>query len=704
MKNCGGYRNKYHTPYRRGSSGVAQLEHQINKLASASKLTNDRIEITNQRLKEVREQLLGTNVFYNVTLESANRVHLMVTRKLFLAQSMMNHLNVLLNDLKLLASGTLSPEIVPPKQLRATVYNASVLLKSKFPAFEILTRKTTFYYARGRVNAVRLNNSLLIDMPIYLTDWDQVFNLFEVFNFRAPTPNGQHSSQIVGLPKYVAMGSQRKHFIQFDAKPTIIQGAIKLDNQPIISATNSCMLALFDDSSARIHKWCKSILFREKVDSTITRLTGSLMVLANTPTYQLMCSNGSTITARGCEFCTVKIPCDCAIASETMSLPATLEDCEPDNVMQKNHLVNLVTLVHLFDPPQVESLNGETLLPEQINISLPQFKLSDEKEWDGADTQIKMNLKAAAEAIKDDKVLFQSKQAEILRQLEGLQNWQDFSFTAWRDVALLITFIFIVVLSAMMAFLFYRNAKLSIMLAAAAAAPQAGALNITNFPKFLVYGLAENDNEGPAGEGIPAAASTNLQFDLEYHISKFQTLLLIMLVAILLAILIKLIQSINRRPKSYGSEIYISFFSIDQQVLIKIQDLPDSPERIIFACDRMIESVQITNLIRPNLEITWDLDAVHILVERTLKIKNKIKINPFTARKIRRMIASRDFFIIPLILFKNEFQPMILRKRQGEMGANQGPAHEQATQLGPSEQSSQPPAFGKLYPQLIRPE
>ena len=103
---------------------------------------------------------------------------------------MMNNFNVLLNDLKLLASGTLSPEIVPPKQLKATVHNVSSLLESKFPAFEVLIRKTAFYYARGRVNAVRLNNTLLIDMPIYLTDWEQVFNLSEIINFRAPTPNG----------------------------------------------------------------------------------------------------------------------------------------------------------------------------------------------------------------------------------------------------------------------------------------------------------------------------------------------------------------------------------------------------------------------------------------------------------------------------------------------------------------------------------
>ena len=62
------------------------------------------------------------------------------------------------------------------------------------------------------------------------------------------------------------MGSQRKHFIQFDVKPTVIQGAIKLDNQPIISATNSCMLALFDDNSANIHYWCRSIFISRKGD------------------------------------------------------------------------------------------------------------------------------------------------------------------------------------------------------------------------------------------------------------------------------------------------------------------------------------------------------------------------------------------------------------------------------------------------------
>ena len=59
------------------------------------------------------------------------------------------------------------------------------------------------------------------------------------------------------------------------------------------------------------------------------------------------------------------------------------------------------------------------------------------------------------------------------------------------------------------------------MITAAAAVPQAGALNITNFPKFLVYGLSKNNDEGQAVEGISAAASSSLQFDLEYHISKF---------------------------------------------------------------------------------------------------------------------------------------------------------------------------------------
>ena len=334
-----------------GTSGVTQLQHQVDKLASASKLTNDRIDITNKRLAEIRDQLLGTDVFNHVSLESANRLHLMVIKKLFLAQNMMSHLNMLLTDLKLLASGKLTPEVVTPKQLRATIHNISILLRSKYHGFEILTNQNSYYYTKGKVSTVRLNNSLLLELTIPLTAENRAFDLYQVINFRTPTPNGQHSSRIVGLPNFIAMGVKHRHFIPFHTCPEIVQDAIRIDHQRIFNASNTCILALFEDSSTGIHKFCPSVLYKERIEPTIMRLTGSLILMTNVEQYLLFYSNGSSRRGEGCEFCTIKVPCDCTIVTDTMSLPALLEDCNPNSVLEKKHLVDLNTLIHFLTPP-----------------------------------------------------------------------------------------------------------------------------------------------------------------------------------------------------------------------------------------------------------------------------------------------------------------------------------------------------------------
>ena len=166
-----------------------------------------------------------------------------------------------------------------------------------------------------------------------------------------------------GSPNFVAMGNQHRYFIPLESKPEIIQGAIKLNGQPIMNATNTCILALFEDDAEKIRKWCKSMLFKEGIESEITRLSGSLVVMANTQTYQLICSNGSTISAKGCEFCTISVPCDCAVASEKVIVPALLEGCEPERKVTKKHLVDLNTLIHLFDTAPAGYVEGRESAP-----------------------------------------------------------------------------------------------------------------------------------------------------------------------------------------------------------------------------------------------------------------------------------------------------------------------------------------------------
>ena len=54
------------------SSGTRELQRQTDKLASISQLTNERIDISNAKINDIREQLQGFAVTTRVSLVSAN--------------------------------------------------------------------------------------------------------------------------------------------------------------------------------------------------------------------------------------------------------------------------------------------------------------------------------------------------------------------------------------------------------------------------------------------------------------------------------------------------------------------------------------------------------------------------------------------------------------------------------------------------------
>ena len=404
----------------------------------------------------------------------------------------MTHSETLFTARKDVANGILPPEIVTPRQLTKTIREIEKVLKQKYPNFEILVEKIFYYYSESKVHAVRLNETILIKVVFPLSSLDLRFNLYEVIQTRSPTFNGKHSSFIADLPKYVAVGSRRKYTINYQSRPEIIHDSIKLGNSKLEESSESCMIAIIENNSSKVHNYCKTVLFKEPVDTEIVRLTGSSMILANVERYTLYCSNGSwTHNITGCQFCTVQVPCDCNILTSKVLLPANLEDCTDSDKVRQQHLVDLNTLLHFFNESDLQTILGDTLLPHPINVTLPTFKLHDDKSRIEPDEEIKMNLKQAAYSIKSDRALFYTKQAEIARKLEDLDSLQEFNFSNLRDICIVVASGLILLLFALNSFLFYRNAKLAMIISAAGIVPGCKAENATQFPRFLVYSLSE---------------------------------------------------------------------------------------------------------------------------------------------------------------------------------------------------------------------
>ena len=103
---------------RDGSSGLNEIQHQIDSLATMSKLTNNRIELNNQRTEEIQNQLSGLAVEMKFNLQSVIDYTLLELKNLYLAMDMNEHLQSFLQDLEQLANMKLEPSLVPPAQMK----------------------------------------------------------------------------------------------------------------------------------------------------------------------------------------------------------------------------------------------------------------------------------------------------------------------------------------------------------------------------------------------------------------------------------------------------------------------------------------------------------------------------------------------------------------------------------------------------------
>ena len=173
-----------------GRWGVNEIQPQVDSLASMSKLTNERIAISAQRTKEIAEQLYGFADKTKANFDSITRYTVLASRKLYLATDMNEHLQRLLQDLENLANGRLEPGVITPSQLNETIVKINRILKTTLPNFELVMLNPQYYYSKAKVAAVRINDSLVIEVQFPMSSWDHHFDTYLQNYHRKSTTSG----------------------------------------------------------------------------------------------------------------------------------------------------------------------------------------------------------------------------------------------------------------------------------------------------------------------------------------------------------------------------------------------------------------------------------------------------------------------------------------------------------------------------------
>ena len=345
-------------------------------------------------------------------------------------------------------------------------------------------------------------------------------------------------------------------------------------------------------------------------------------------------------------------------------LPAQLKDCEPETQISTKVLVNLKVSYAFFNESQLLSFDGSSILPRPINVSLPNFNfyLHNVHNVSASHGQgAKLHMEKLADLIKKDKQLFYNHQNEMQFCLFEIQGPITFDLANWKDVSIVSIFSLVTLLTLFTIYLLCKISKLSALLAAILAADATE--NVSN-PTFLIYGQKDFVAKSQSNSTIPV----NCQIDLVYHATTMQLILAMVAISVLFAISIRLCRKHPRTRNSFGCQLFFNIAADHESVWIGGQKFGDIVKNYGFVCNSFITNMEVSKLLNPTPNISWDLQITHFFSDRIIAFQNKIPISFSQLRKAKRILATRKYMVIVLIQDEHfEFEPISLkRKVEGE--------------------------------------
>lgn len=246
---------------------ISKNRHTINDILETISAINNKISNVT---KELSSQIIEVENFLQMYL----KLDLIVEE---LKHSMQNGL-VLLENLKLqinmLSTEKLSPLIISPVTLKATLKNIATKLPREFRLPDNEDKNLWKYYTYLRCATVVTNNQIIIVVFIPILDFSSQFEVYNVHNYPVAlantsqrTENSNLMTAQIDLDSYIlALNNERTKYIilnQMEAQKCSNPWQSFCEFQsPVYSVSlhESCVISLFLNQTKNINKYCKTVV------------------------------------------------------------------------------------------------------------------------------------------------------------------------------------------------------------------------------------------------------------------------------------------------------------------------------------------------------------------------------------------------------------------------------------------------------------
>ena len=133
--------------------------------------------------------------------------------------------------------------------------------------------------------------------------------------------NQSHVTQIVNLPKYIAVGENCCY--PFDEKPEIKSNVLTVDSDTLVVGRNNCIMGLIRRNVNIIKQYCTAVFIENGLQPTLVRVSANSVLLIGIE----ICPTGGEKFLNECMHCIISIPCACMVKADGLILTPKFVDC-----------------------------------------------------------------------------------------------------------------------------------------------------------------------------------------------------------------------------------------------------------------------------------------------------------------------------------------------------------------------------------------
>jgi hypothetical protein len=622
-------------------------------LATFSKLSNERMDRFHAVLQTEHDSL--QNLYDNVkrdqestTLEFNAIAIMMAELTKFI--SLHDQIESLALGVDNLVMGQLSPQIITPRQMHTLLLDINTELK-KQGAFLCFTSPKQVY-AASLFDVARSQYDLIIRLRLPYTR-----------NPRIDTYVVQtHALPVYGKQGFATILQNPPNFILAEYATGVIGELRQLPSSNIVDISDviwhkpnssSCLYAILEDHTTDVTKFCTYAVRREVITPSVTKLTTGIYIVNNYTSLFSTCpyTQQPVFAQEDCMPCLVHLDCGCYLNSNG-SIIVRENDCDTNQPLTSSilHGINLPLLQTFYDLTN-ETISGRNLFsPDELKrptpLHLPVFG-HNITQMLAADTAAGYSLEKLASSLKNDSVVFHTPAEvmlnQLMQQVSAPRSFWTFEFGSWLPWMSCASF----TLTLALLFLWYSTHRRLLVLSTALS--MGTVKNVTGYELKDAYTV-------PTATSPPSVDMAQIMLYITAQIrilDIFIALCSIALTAMLAIVLARLLRdALGRR-----SYLYLEVLSQTQCLQVRFAKLQNATRHLAIRVPRDTLAIRIINyfVVARLVVLPQSPKIVDTLTNQSSRIHASVIIPPWTAFRLRRLIAAGPYRVSPLLVHTHQY-------------------------------------------------